>query len=442
MDNPTPPSIFADSSEQQKLQRLLHTLDTGGIAQLLLSSPPPQRAIIWQLLDEESIPQILGTLPEEVSSQFLEDMEPDRIASILHGMEDDDLTDVLQELPDTLTDMVLRSMSNLDRQRIEVAMSYDPDTAGGWMTTSHISITPDHTLDVLIRYLRLHVSELPVNLDSILVVGRDNILLGSLSILKMASSDPQLTVREVMETDTVTSLKHDMPISEVAILFKNYDWLSAPVVDDEDRLVGRITVDDILDVMEQYVQSSPNLAGRMEGDTFTTPFKAFQHRSIWLGVNLATALMASSVIKIFEDTIQQVVALAVLMPLIASMGGIAGTQTLTLVIRGLALGQFDAVSQSWVIRRELFIGIANGVLWAIVMAIISSLWFQETTIGIIIAMAMAINMLAGAVFGLFIPLLLKRINMDPVLSSAVILTTVTDIIGFLSFLGLATIFYS
>jgi magnesium transporter len=294
----------------------------------------------------------------------------------------------------------------------------------------------------VLRYLRRH-DEIPKMTDNLIVVNRSDQFIGLLSLRTLLVSDPSVSVREMMQTD-VEPIPVDMSDTEVARLFERNDWVSAPVVNTDGRLLGRITIDDVVDVIREDADHSfMSMAGLdEEEDTFAPVSRAAPRRAVWLGINLATAFVASSMINLFQDTIEKVVALAVLMPIVASMGGIAGTQTLTVLIRGIAMGQVGKNNQLWLVNRELLIGVINGLLWASVVAVAASVWFEDWLIGLIIAAAMVINLITAALTGAVIPLLMTRAKIDPALAGGVVLTTVTDVVGFVSFLGLATLFYA
>ncbi|MEM6775083.1 MAG: magnesium transporter, partial [Pseudomonadota bacterium] len=318
---------------------------------------------------------------------------------------------------------------------------YAEDTAGGLTNTDTITIRADLTLDVVLRYLRRH-EEIPEMTDALIVVARDDRYVGLLPLRTLLVSDPGSSVRELMLTSR-KPIPVTMPDAEVARLFERNDWVSAPVVDEHGILVGRITIDDVVDVIRDGADHSlMSFAGLDEDDdTFAPATKAARRRAVWLGLNLLTAFIAASVINLFQDTIEKVVALAVLMPIVASMGGIAGTQTLTVLVRALAMGQVNRSNSSWLVSRELLAGALNGVLWALVVALAAALWFSDTTLGLIIAAALLINLVTAGFTGALLPMALQRLNIDPALAGGVILTTVTDVVGFMSFLGLATVFY-
>lgn len=425
-----------------QVKRMLNGLPAADVAHLLESSPPKFRHILWQMVELEDEGDVINELGEELRGHFLSDMDAAEVAQITEHLQDDDLADILQQLPDRVTREVLDSMDYRDRARLEQVMTYPDDTAGGLMSTDTITIRPPLSLDVVLRYLRRH-DEIPAMTDNLFVVNRNDQFIGLLPLNTLLVSDPSATVREMMVTD-IAPIPAWMPDDEVARQFERNDWVSAPVVDDGGRLVGRITIDDVVDVIREDADHSlTSMAGLSDDiDTFAPVMPTAGRRAIWLGLNLATAFLASSVINLFQDTIEKVVALAVLMPIVASMGGIAGTQTLTVMVRGIALGQVSKSNESWLINREVAVGVLNGMLWASVVAVAASLWFDDWTLGLIIALAMIINLVTAAFTGAALPLLLKRLKIDPALAGGVVLTTVTDVVGFFSFLGLATWFYA
>jgi magnesium transporter len=419
---------------------ILAEMPPGDVAYLLSSSPPDYRTLLLGLLQSEQEALVVNELPDELRSAILIDRAPEALAGIVEKLDDDDVADILHELPEDVTGQVLAIMDEQYRQRLQTVLSFPDDVAGGLMSTDTITIRADLTLDVVLRYLRRHV-EIPQNTDSLIVVNRSDKLVGLLPIRTLLVSDPAVSVREMMITDQ-EAIAANMPATEVARRFERNDWISAPVVDETGKLLGRITIDDVVDVIiEEADHSLTSLAGLAEEDTFATVWQSAPRRAVWLAINLATALLASSVISLFQGTIEKVVALAVLMPVVASMGGIAGTQSLTILIRAMAMGQINDRNQLWLIGRESLIGLINGVLWAAVVAITASLWFDDFTLGLIIACAMLINLVTAGLSGAGLPLVLQRLNIDPALAGGVLVTTVTDIVGFLTFLGLATWFY-
>lgn len=430
-----------ESGTVRQARNMLNGLPAVDCAHLLESSTPPSRKVLWTLVDEENRSEILSFLSDDLQTQFAQTMASAELAALSSELDTDDLVDILQRLPDQVTTEVLEAMSHQDRQRITQAMQYEGDTAGGLMNTDTITVRARHSIDVVLRYLRRH-HEIPDMTDSVFVVNRKDEFIGSLPLSKILVSDPNNTVREIMITDT-QAIPVDMVDHDIAVLFERHDWVSAPVVDENGKLVGRITIDDIVDVIREDADHSlMSMAGLDEEDTFSPVRKATPKRAVWLGINLATTFIAASVINVFQDAIAQVVALAILMPIVASMGGVAGTQTLTIVIRGLALGHIERHNRRWLLTRELIVGAINSLIWSVVVGVAASLWFNDPTIGVVIASAMIITLVSAALAGTLLPLFLSRMKIDPAIAGGVMLTTVTDVIGFMSFLGLATIFYA
>ena len=432
-----------DSGSLQQVARILNKgLDASDIGHLIESSPPKQRSIVWSLIDPELRGDVLQYLSEDIQAYFLSKLNAQEVIDVTGDLDTDDLADVLQQLPDAIILEVLDSMDAQDRQRIEEVLSYPEDTAGGLMNTDTVTIRADITIDVVLRYLRRHRS-LPEMTDSVLVVSRQDVLIGILPLTTMLVSNPGATVREVMETD-IRTIDVSMSDSDVANLFERQDLVSAPVVSKSGTLLGRITIDDVVDVIREDADHSlMSMAGLDdEEDTFAPIKQTAKRRAVWLGINLLTAFIASAVIGLFEDTIEKVVALAVLMPIVASMGGIAGSQTLTLVIRAMAVGQINRSNLRWLLNREFFVGLLNGLLWALVVSCAAMFWFDDIIIGMVIAAAMLINLVVAAIVGTSLPIYLKSRDIDPALAGGVLLTTITDVVGFLSFLGLATIAYA
>ena len=440
-------------SKLARVDRALHTgtlgdvagivgdLSPGDLAHLMTSYPERVRKVIWSLLEPEQEADVLNELPEDLRNQFLVEMEPAALAVLVGQLDDDDVADILHDLPDSITGQVLAIMDDTDRSRLATVLAFPDDVAGGLMSTDTITIRADLTLDVVMRYLRRH-AEIPQNTDSLVVVNREDHYVGLLPIRTLLVADPAQSVREMMVTNR-DAIPAQLPAAEVARLFERNDWISAPVVDEEDRLLGRITIDDVVDVIREEADHSLIFLGGIAGDedTFATVWQTAPRRALWLGLNLATAFLAASVINVFQGTIEKVVALAVLMPIVASMGGIAGTQTLTVIIRGIAMGQLAGRNQQWLVGREALVALLNGALWALVVAAAAAFWFDDLILGGVIAAAMVINLLTAGVAGALIPLSLKRLGVDPALAGGVVLTTVTDVVGFLSFLGLAAVFY-
>lgn len=432
-----------ESGTYRQIRNLIDSLKPEDLADLLESSPPRERAVIWSLATDAQQSDILQSVDEDIVNDLLSDKTEQEIVHLLEDVDsDDDLTDILQQLPEAIAAQVLESMDAQDRARLENLLSWPEDTAGGLMNTDTVSVRARVTLDVVLRYLRRHV-ELPPITDSIFVVSSTDEFIGLLPISKLLVSDPSMTVREMMTTD-IQPIPAPMHETEVAKLFERYDLISAPVVDENGKLLGRITIDDVVDViMDKADHSLLGMAGLTEDDDpFAPVFKTVRMRTFWLGANLLTAFLASAVINIFEETIAKVVALAVLMPIVASMGGVAGSQALTVVIRSMAQGHLVGSNQRWLLSREFAVGIVNGLFWALIVAAGASLAFQDPLLGLIIAMALIINLVTAGIAGAALPGILKKLHIDPAIAGTVVLTTITDVVGFMSFLGLATLFYA
>ena len=438
---------LSEALQSENLKQIRYMLNKGmrpvEVAHLLEKTPPRERRILWNLISSENEGEVLQHLGEDIQAEIISEMDAASLLALTESLDTDDLADILQQLPDTIMQEMLQNMDLQNRERVEAVLSYPEDTAGGLMNTDTVTMRPDITVETALRYLRRH-RELPDNTDSIFVVSRrKNTLIGVLPITRLLISDPQMLVREIMRTEQDHAIPAEMPELDVARIFEQRDLISAPVVNEERQLLGRITIDDIVDVIREDADHSlMSMAGLDEDeDTFAPVMRTSRRRAVWLGINLLTAFLASAVIGLFEATIDRVVALAVLMPIVASMGGIAGSQTLTLVIRGQALGHIERHNIGWLFNREMVVSLINGIIWAAVVAAVSTLWFQDTTIGIVIALAIVINLLAGAMAGSLLPMFLKQAGIDPALAGGVLLTTITDVVGFFAFLGLATFFY-
>ncbi len=420
--------------------RMVDALHPAETALLLESLPPAQRALAWELVNPEAQGEVLVELSEEVRSELLAEMKPDEVVAAAEGLDLDDLADLLAELPEAVTQQVLRSMDHQDRVRLSAVLAFPEDTAGGLMNTDTVTVRPDVTLDVVMRYLRMR-GELPERTDCLFVVDRHDRYLGALPVTRLLTADPARLVSGEMDAE-VAPIAPETTAADVARLFESRDLLSAAVVGDERRLLGRITVDDVVDVVREQAEHPALAAAGLEGedDVFAGVRKSARRRALWLGINLLTALLAAWVVGLFEATIEKVVALAVLMPVVASMGGIAGTQTVTLIIRGIALGQVQPSNARWLFFKELAVGAVNGLVWAGAVAGATWLWFGTWDVAAVIFVAIVINLVAAAIAGVAIPLALKRMRIDPALAGGVILTTVTDVVGFAALLGLGAAF--
>ncbi len=426
------------SGAADKVRQMLSDLHPAEIGDLLESLPHGPRELLWELVPSEERGEVLVEVNDEVRSGLIDEMETHELVRATGGLDTDDLADLLHDLPGAVIHELLLSMDKQNRQRLEAALSYPEDTAGGLMDLDVVTVRANVSLDVVLRYLRLR-GEIPELTDSLFVVNRFDHLQGLLPLSTLLTNDPEASVAEVMDRD-VEGIPADMKSADVARLFQDRDLVSAPVVDENNKLLGRITVDDVVDVIRDEADHNiMSMAGLDEEDDIFAPVvTSARRRAIWLGVNLATAFLASWVIGLFESTLDKVVALAVLMPIVASMGGIAGSQTLTIMIRGLALGQVGSSNARSLMLKEIQVSIMNGLIWSLVVAVIAMAWFRNTDIGLIIGAALIINLIFAAVAGFAIPLILKRVGVDPALAGTVLLTTVTDVVGFVAFLGLGT----
>jgi len=435
-------SELIQSGTYQEIKSLTDVLKAEDLADVLESSPPAHRTVLWNICEAELQSEILQHIDEELTPELLGDKPVAEIKQVLENVNDDDLTDILQQLPDTLTRQVLQAMDTQDRRRVENLLSYPEDTAGGLMDTDTISVRGRVTIDVVLRYLRRH-SALPAMTDNIFVVNRRDELVGLLPVTSLLVADPGTLVREIMVKE-FESVLPETSKRDVATRFERYNLISAPVVDEENHLLGRITIDDVVNVIiDEADHSILGMAGLNEADDQFAPIlKTAKNRAVWLGANLVTAFIAAGVIDLFKDTIEKVVALAVLMPIVASMGGVAGSQTLTLVIRNMAQNELFDSNLAWLTRREVAVGMINGFLWAMVVAVVASLFFDDFNLALIIAIALIVNLIVAALAGALLPRFLRALGIDPAIAGTVVLTTVTDVVGFVSFLGLATLFYA
>ncbi|RZQ53130.1 magnesium transporter [Pseudoalteromonas phenolica] len=450
------PEAFEQDYTLQQLQQVTQAINNGQFVQvrrilaetppcdtalLLESSPNKIRKQLWQLVDPDIQGDVLEELSEDVRIGIIHQMDPELIAAATEDMDDDDLGEVLRSLPDDVYQDVVGAMDAQDRERATQALSYQEGSAGALMSTDTVTIRPDVTLDVVLRYLRLR-GELPDGTDDLYVVDKENQFIGALPVATLLTNSPDKVVSELMDDEKET-IPVSMDESEVAQLFERHNWISAAVVDDNNLLLlGRITIDDIVDVIREDAEHSMlSMAGLDdEEDTFAPVLKSSQRRSIWLGINLLTALLAAFVASFFESTLDILPILAVLNGIVPSMGGVAGSQTLTLVIRGIALGHINNTNQKFLLGKELAIGALNGILWSLLIAGVVALWQWDFVLGAVIAFAMFMNLLAAGIAGASIPIILKRMNIDPALAGSVVLTTVTDIVGIFAFLGTATLF--
>ena len=443
-------------STEKNLTRLLHDLEKERrvsirstlsslspfeIARLLEAMEPRNREILWRMVDREDEGEILKELVDDVRQNLIDQMDTDQIIAATQDLELDDLADILNDLPDQITDEVIRALDRQDQIRLESVMSYEEYTAGGLTNPNILSIRRGLTIKGLIRYLQ-SLEKLPENTNYIYVIDRNNEYIGSVKLVDLFVEDTEIQIEQIMDSE-VNPINASSSADQVVTTFQNLDLISLPVVDQKNRLLGEITVDDVVDVIQDQANSEIfNMAGLDdEDDIFAPIFVSSKRRSVWLGANLITAFFVAYAISFFQSTIDQIVILAVLMPIVASMGGVAGNQTLILVIRGVAMGRIQKSNAMQLLSKEIMVSLVNGLFWAIIVSIFAVLLFQTTwKIGIIVGASMLLNIFASAIAGVSIPFILKRIGVDPALASGVMMTTLTDVLGFVTFLGLATFF--
>ncbi len=427
-----------DSGVQSQVRKLLNSLNGAEIGDLLESLPQSRRQLVWNLVKVDLDADVLLEVNDEVRAGLIRDTSPDDLIQAVGDLDIDDLADILNDLPDAVITEVLRAMDKQDRERLAQVMSYPEDSAGGLMNPNVVTVRADVTLDVVLRYVRLR-GELPKVFDQLFVVDRQGKYLGRLQLAAVLTKDPASLVSELFDT-TTPALPVDMSAREVAIEFEHDDLVSAPVIDQNGYLLGRITIDDVVDVIREEGEHMVLTAAGLdeEEDMFAPVLHSARRRWVWLGVNLITTLLAAVVLYAFQPTLDKLVALAVLFPVVMSMGGIAGTQTLTLMIRGMATGQVSARNSMAILRKELAVGMLNGILFSIIIAAIAYLWYGSLGLGLVMAFAIITNLVAGALAGALIPVILRRMSIDPALAGGVVLTTVTDVVGILAFVGLAS----
>ena len=419
----------------------LSSLSPYEIARLLEAMEPRNREILWRMVDQEDEGEVLKELVEDIRQNFINEMDTNQIIAATQDLELDDLADILTDLPDQITDEVIRALDRQDQIRLESVISYGEDTAGGLTNPNILSIRRGLNIKGLIRYLR-SLEKLPENTNYIYVINRSNEYIGSVKLVDLFTEDADTSIEEIMDSEIIP-ISASSSADQVIITFQNLDLISLPVVDKKNRLLGEITVDDVVDIIQDQANSEIfNMAGLDdEDDIFAPIFVSSKRRAVWLGANLFTAFVVASAVSLFQSTIDQIVILAVLMPIVASMGGVAGNQTLILVIRGIAMGKIQRSNALRLLSKEMMVSLVNGFFWAIIVSFFAVLIFQTSwEIGVIVGASMLLNIFASAIAGVTIPFVLKRIGIDPALASGVMMTTLTDVLGFVTFLGLATLF--
>ena len=435
--------LISDLERDQitSIQQTLTSLHPSEIARLLESLTPGKRKIIWQLVDQDDEGDVLKELVEDVRQNLIGEMDATELIAATQDMELDDLADLLVDLPETVTEQVITALDRQDQIRLESVMSYDEDTAGGLTNPRIISVRRGITIEVLMRYLK-RLNKLPEHTNYIYIVNRNDEYLGAVKLFDLFLEDKNKPIETIMD-ESVKAMLADEDVKQVAMDFQNLDLISMPVIDEKNRLLGQITVDDVVDVIQDQVNSEIfNMAGLDdEDDIFAPVILSTKRRAVWLGMNLITAFVVAGAIGLFQEILQQIVILAVLMPIVASMGGVAGNQTLILVIRGIAMGKIQRSNARKLLVKESSVALLNGFTWSIVVSVLAVVLFQTTwEIGLIVGAAMLLNIFASAIAGVAIPFLLKKMGIDPALAGGVLMITLTDVLGFVTFLGLATLF--
>ncbi len=422
-----------------ELRDTIHQLHPADLAQVLESIPPEQRRLIWFEVAESDMGEILAKVSDGVRENLISYMDSNTLVRAIQTLDIDDIAELVPDLSSQIIADVMVVVDEDRRESLGAVLSYEEETAGRLMNVDTVIVRETIPVGVVMRYLRLR-GDLPEHTDKLYVVDREGMLRGTLLLRSLVTSDLNQQVSAVMDENPQTFLPSDSE-EDVATSFERYDLTSAPVIDESGRLIGRITIDDVVDVIQDSASRTLLAPAGLddEEDIFAPVFKTARKRAIWLGVNLVTAVLASWVIGQFEEAIEKLVALAVLMPIIASMGGNAGTQTLTNVIRGLGVGTISIANAKDVLKKELLVGGLNGLVWALVVAFISVLWYQNYGLAAIVAVAMLVNICVSSISGVVLPVLLERIGIDPSLAAGVALTTITDVVGFLAILGFAAL---
>ncbi len=424
-------------NELQKKLDLLHPAD---VAYILEALPLDERLKVWELVKAERDGEILLEVSDSVRQSLIADMDSDELLAAAEQLDTDELADLAPDLPKDVLQDLMDSLDSQNRERLQSALSYPDDAVGALMDFDIVTIRENITLEVALRYLR-RLGSLPDHTDKLFVVDRNDILLGVLPLKRMVVNDLDVNVSDVMAADAVVFHPEDIA-DDAAKAFERYDLVTAPVVDASKKLIGRITVDAVMDYIREESDSDMlSMAGlREEEDFFASVWKSVQNRWAWLAINLITALVASRVIGLFEGSIEKIVALAALMPIVAGIGGNSGNQTTTMIVRGLALGQVSTHNMKSLVTKELGVALLNGLIWGGVLALIAYALYNNYQLGLVMMAAMTLNLLLAAIMGVMIPLMMNKLGRDPAVGSSVLITAVTDSGGFFIFLGIATIF--
>lgn len=434
---------LADASLNEKLSELtgiLHELHPADMAVLLESLPPKERVVVWRLAEPEDDGEVLLEVSEAVRETLIEAMNREELLSAVEDMDADELAELADDLPHQVVYEALQTRDEEEREQVKAAMSYEDGQVGALMDFELVSVRADVTCEVVLRYLR-RFDSLPDHTDKIFVVDEEDVLIGVLPVRKLLISNPEDLVADVMATDVVRFSPQD-DAEEAAQAFERYDLVTAPVIDANGKLIGRITIDEMVDVIREESEADIlNMAGlQEEEDLFAPVLDSVKNRWMWLAINLCTAFLASRVIGAFEGSIEKIVALAALMPIVAGIGGNSGNQTITMIVRAMAVGQLADIQAGRLLKKEIGVALVNGILWGSVMGLLSYVLYGSVGIGLVMVAAMTLNLLLAAAVGVLIPIVMEKLGRDPALGSSVLITAVTDSGGFLIFLGLATIF--
>jgi magnesium transporter len=432
-------SVVARQNKAE-LERTLARLHPADIAYVLEALPLDERLYLWDLVKADRDGEILVEASDAVRESLISSMDTDELVAATEVLDAEEIAELAPDLPQEVMDDVFQHLAVEEREQLRAAMSFDEDMVGAWMDFDDVQVRPDVTLEVVLRYLR-RFDELPSQTDQLFVVDRDERLLGVLPLNRLIVSEPDAEVAAVMQAPVVRLLQHEN-VETAASAFERYDLVSAPVVDTNGKLVGRVTVDEVLDFVRQRGEEEmlAQAGLREEEDVFASVWKSFRNRWAWLAVNLVTAFIASRVIGIFEGSIQRLVALAALMPIVAGIGGNSGNQTITMIVRAAALGQVTREQSRQLIRKEVTVALLNGIVWGGVMGVVAVMLYRQVSLGLVMVLAMTLNLLLAAMMGVLIPMTMIRLGRDPAVGSSVMITAVTDSGGFFIFLGLATLF--
>jgi len=430
---------YFENNQQNRLKEKINLLHPADSAQIINELPSEYQFTAFSLLNDENASDILPDLYDELREDILEKMQQNRLVKIIDEMETDEAADIIGELEEDVSKKLLEKIDKEDSEDIKQLLKYDEESAGGLMQTEIIAVNQEMKRDEIIEYIRENYEEVE-NIHYIFVKDDDNKLIGLLEVTHLLLAKPQRKAKDIMDKNVI-SAQVDLDQEQVAHIFRKYDIYILPVVDKENHLLGRITVDDIIDVIDEEASEDVYKMVGLESEdrVFSKPIESSKKRTPWLILNMFTAILAASVVGLFEGVIGKYVVLAVFLPIVAGMGGNAATQTLTVITRGIALGELTLHNTKKAILKEFIVGIINGIVFGIIAYMVAYIWRGNPIIGVILGVAMVVNMIIAALFGALIPIVMKSLKIDPALASTVIITTLTDVGGFAAFLGLATI---